>query len=182
MRGVKMNQLFNILEKNLGATVLGIIFLVFIMLILLIGINVKVNKMMKKYKKFMDGISPVGVNIEEMLIEHVKRVNSVAERSKELENIISDLNIRANVAIQQIGIKRYSAFEDVGSDLSYSIALLDNSDTGVVITGIFSRESSTTFAKPIVDGESKYILSVEETEAIANAKKEYLERQGKIKK
>ena len=177
-----MDKLFNILEKNVGITILGIIVLVFIMLIVLIVINVKVNKMLKKYKKFMAGISPAGVNIEEMLIEHIKKVNSVAEKSKEIEGMISDLDLRANTAIQKIGIKRYAAFEDVGSDLSYSIALLDSNDTGVVITGIFSRESSTTFAKPIIDGESKYILSIEETEAIEKSRKEYLERQGKSNK
>jgi len=47
----------------------------------------------------------------------------------------------------KVGVVRYNAFDDVGSDLSFSIALLDDNDNGVVISGIYSRESSTTYAK-----------------------------------
>jgi len=73
--------------------------------------------------------------------------------------------------IQKVGVVRYNAFDDVGSDLSFSIALLDDNDNGVVISGIYSRESSTTYAKKIVNGTSKNPLSAEELQAISESKK-----------
>ena len=57
---------------------------------------------------------------------------------------------------------RYKAFEDVGSDLSFSVALLDGENNGVILTGIYGRDYSTTYAKPIDKGISRYDLSEEE--------------------
>lgn len=69
----------------------------------------------------------------------------------------------------KIGIVRYNAFKDVGSNLSFTLALLDNNNNGVVLNGIYSRDNSNIYAKPIKDGKSEYILSDEEKEAIEKA-------------
>jgi len=59
----------------------------------------------------------------------------------------------------------------VGSNLSFAIALLDGNDNGIVLNGIYSRESTTTYAKSIINGQSKYALSAEEIQAIDIARK-----------
>jgi hypothetical protein len=64
---------------------------------------------------------------------------------------------------------RYRAFENVGSDLSFSISLLDNNNDGFIITGIYGRNDSTTYAKPIDKGLSRYDLSEEEKEVLEKA-------------
>lgn len=69
----------------------------------------------------------------------------------------------------KVSIVRYRAFEDVGSDLSYSIALLDNNNNGVILTGIYGRNESTTYAKPIDKGLSRYELSDEEKYVLKDA-------------
>ena len=71
--------------------------------------------------------------------------------------------------IQKVGIFRYSAFQDTGSDLSFTLALLDEHNNGVVFNGIYSREMSNIYAKPIENGNSKYTLSEEEQVAIKKA-------------
>ena len=71
-----------------------------------------------------------------------------------------------NSCIQKIGLVRYNAFRDVGSDLSFAIALLDNNDNGVVLNGLYGSESSNIYAKPIKNGGSTYQLSEEEKYAI----------------
>ena len=76
--------------------------------------------------------------------------------------------------IQKFAILRYNAFSNVGSDLSFSIALLDNDDNGIVISSLYGRESSTTYAKPIIRGRSEYILTGEEKHAISQAKKKHI--------
>ena len=75
-----------------------------------------------------------------------------------------------NDCIQKVGIVRYSAYRDTGSDLSFTMALMDSEDNGVVVNGLYSRESSSIFAKPLVKGETKYNLSAEEIQAIGLAK------------
>ena len=72
-------------------------------------------------------------------------------------------------AITRISVVRFDAFEDVGSDLSYCVAMLDSNNNGIVISGIFGREDSRTYVKPIVDGESSYKLTQEEERALKDA-------------
>ena len=71
--------------------------------------------------------------------------------------------------IQKVGIVRYSAFKDTGSDLSFAVAMLDEKNNGIVFNGIYSREMSNIYAKPIKNGKSEYTLSEEEVEAINRA-------------
>jgi len=65
---------------------------------------------------------------------------------------------------------RYNPFDDMGSDLSFSLALLDAYSNGVVITCLFGRQSSSTYSKSITNGKSTYQLSAEEIESIKIAK------------
>jgi len=94
-------------------------------------------------------------NIEELLLDNIKLSNDISLKNKEIENRVMSLERDLQRCIQKVGVVRYNAFDDVGSDLSFSIALLDDNDNGVVISGIYSRESSTTYAKKIVNGTSK---------------------------
>ena len=72
-------------------------------------------------------------------------------------------------AITRVGVVRFRAFEDMGSDLSYAVALLDSENNGVVLSSIFGREDSRSYVKPIEAGKSTYTLTDEEDEAIRQA-------------
>ena len=74
-----------------------------------------------------------------------------------------------NTCMQKVGLVRYSAFKDTGSDLSFALAILDKYNDGIVLNGIYSREMSNIYAKPIKEGKSTYTLSEEEKEAIEKA-------------
>ena len=82
--------------------------------------------------------------------------------NEELDNKIKE-------CIQKIGIVRYNAYSDAGNDLSFAVAMLDDKNNGIVFNGIYSREMSNIYAKPIVDGKSKYNLTEEENEALKKA-------------
>jgi hypothetical protein len=72
----------------------------------------------------------------------------------------------------KVGIHRYNAFSDTGSDLSFSVAILDEYQDGVLLTGIHNREQTYIYAKPIQRGQSQYTLSPEEKEAIIQTSKQ----------
>ena len=71
--------------------------------------------------------------------------------------------------IQKVGIYRYNAYKDTGSDLSFTVCLLDEKNNGIVFNGIYSRDMSNIYAKPIENGMSKYKVTPEEQEAINRA-------------
>lgn len=74
-----------------------------------------------------------------------------------------------NIVYKRFGIYRYNAYKDTGSDLSFTLALLDENNDGVVLNGIYSREMSNIYAKPVVNGSSTYKITEEEKEAINKA-------------
>ena len=66
-----------------------------------------------------------------------------------------------------VGYLRYNAFSETGGSLSFALALLDFENSGFVINGVYSRDNTTTtYAKPVVNGKSKYTLVKEEEEAL----------------
>jgi len=140
----------------------------FILLIAFLVATAKVSKLNKKYKEFMQKLGN-GKNIEEDLENYMYRVERVEKQNGEINSVIKGLDKDLKKCIQKIGIVRYNAFKDVGSDLSFTLALLDENDDGVVLNGIYSREMSNIYAKPVEKGKSSYTLSEEEQEAIKKA-------------
>lgn len=162
-----MEDLFNIsIHKIL--TCISFLFIL-ILFIMNISSKMKIKKLNSKYLKFMNGLS--GVNIERVLDDCIDKVNFIIDKNKEIEYQINNIERNMYYCIQKVGVVRFNAFDNVGSDLSYSVAMLDNNDDGVVISSLYSRDSSSTYAKPVSNSKSRYALSIEEIKAIDIAKK-----------
>lgn len=162
-----MEMIFEFI-KDYQFIILLVVMVLVVILIFIEALNrVEINRIERRYKKMMKG--SYGKSIEEMVLENTKVVKESLDSVEEIKNDYDQLQARLANCIQKYAVVRYRAFDDVGSDLSYSIALLDNKNNGVVITGIYGRNESTTFAKPIENGISKYDLSDEEKQAIKNA-------------
>ena len=125
-------------------------------------------KLKNKYNKFMKKIGN-GKNIEEDLENYMYRVERVERQNAEIISYCKNLDDEVAKCIQKVGIVRYSAFKDTGSDLSFAVAMLDENNDGVVFNGIYSREMSNIYAKPVKKGVSEYTLSEEEKEGIRRA-------------
>lgn len=125
-------------------------------------------KLKNKYNKFMKKIGN-GKNIEEDLENYMYRVERVERQNAEIISYCKNLDDEVAKCIQKVGMVRYSAFKDTGSDLSFAVAMLDENNDGVVFNGIYSREMSNIYAKPVKNGVSEYTLSEEEREAIKRA-------------
>ena len=150
------------------------LFFFIILLIMNLSTQSKLKKLKSKYAKFMNGLSDR--NIEELLDSCIGGINHVEDKNKEIEKQINYIERNLVQCIQKVGVVRFNAFENVGSDLSFSIVMMDDNETGLVISGIYSRDSSATYAKPIINGKSKYVLSMEEIQAFDLAKNSHGER------
>ena len=150
---------------------LGCIAIGIVGIILLVVINmVRITTVKKKYENFMRKIGN-GRNIQESIEEYMNQIDEVKKENEKLRNHNKQLEENLSECIQKIGLIRYNAFKDTGSDLSFALALLNEKNTGVVLNGIYSRETSNIYSKPIQNGVSKYTLSEEEKEALAIAMK-----------
>ncbi|HHV96346.1 MAG TPA: DUF4446 family protein [Clostridiaceae bacterium] len=137
--------------------------------------SIKIRKLKSKYEKFMR--LEKDVDLEKLLESCILKTDEIINKNKEIEAHLNRLDRNVLNCIQKVSISRFNAFDDVGSDLSYSLALLDGNDNGVVITSLYTRDSSTTFGKPIVGGKSKYPLSAEEIKTINDAVRKNRESQ-----
>jgi hypothetical protein len=72
--------------------------------------------------------------------------------------------------VPRVGFVRYNSFDDVGSDLSYALALLNRDGDGVVLSSIYSREETRTYGKAVAGFKPATEPSDEELAAIAKAR------------
>lgn len=137
-----------------------------VVLIVFTTINIiMLTKINKRYIQFMKQLGN-GSNLDEMLKDYLRDVKEIKQDNSEIKAYYTKLDSDISSCIQKVGLVRYNAFRDVGSDLSFAMALLDRNDTGVVLNGLYGSESSNIYAKPIKNGVSTYQLSEEEKYAL----------------
>lgn len=105
-------------------------------------------------------------DLKEILSQFKNLEENLEKLSKELKSFKKE----SGWFFQKVGMVRFNPFSEVGSDQSFSVALLNGQDDGVVITSLYTREENRVYGKPIKGGISEYSLSNEEKEAIQIAK------------
>lgn len=161
-----MDIILNFIKTDIFFIIILIINI--ILLLLYITNAIRLKNLRKSYMIFMNKIGK-GENIQENIEKYMAKIKEVEIKNEELLNYCKTLDNNIANCIQKIGIVRYSAFKDTGSDLSFTLALLNEENSGVVLNGIYSQDMSNIYAKPVEKGESKYTLSAEEKEAIKKA-------------
>ena len=71
--------------------------------------------------------------------------------------------------VQKIGLIRFNPFKELGGDHSFCLAILNGEDSGVVVTGLHTRDRTRVYMKSIKKGKSEYELSSEEKKALESA-------------
>lgn len=152
-----------------GVNWFNLLILVCLMAISIINL-VSIFLMKKKYK-ILTNLLGNGQDFNSVLAGYVEKVENVSRETFDINSKINDIRKNMEKCIQKVGVVRYKAYLDSGSDLCFAVALLDFEDNGIVINGIYSRDNTTTtYAKPIEHGKSKYTLVDEEVQAIELAK------------
>jgi hypothetical protein len=96
------------------------------------------------------------------------------ENTKDIKTLNEKLNILeddSKTHIQKVGLVRFNPFKELGGDHSFSLAILDAHDSGIIITGLHTRDRTRVYLKDIKKGRSEFELSDEERKALASAQK-----------
>ncbi len=168
------------MEFNSGFTFIE--FLLFVILglicVWLVTLEWRFVRMTRTLRMLFAGRS--GADLEQVLRDYLQRMDrsdqTVSSLGRRFEQHLADLAARtvqleerAPLNVQHIGIVRFNPFADKGGDQSFAVALLDDHANGVVLNGLHSRNDTRVYAKPIVGGTSTYPLTGEEKEAISRA-------------
>ena len=161
---------YNLLEQmgigNFDLTYLFIAsyVLVFILIIITIVQTVKLHKLSKRYKKFMMGKNAKSLeNDIEGIYEDNKFIKASTEKNRK---DIQSLYRKFESAFQKVGIVKYDAYNQMGGQLSFSLALLDENDNGFVLNSVHGVEGCYTYTKEIKNGLCEISLGDEEKQAL----------------
>ncbi|AYE34318.1 DUF4446 family protein [Clostridium septicum] len=162
-----MQNIINMINDYSSFLIIGLAVIVILLFIVVLVLMRSINKVELKYRKMMRGVN--NKNLEALINSKLDEIDKAVEKSEESIKQCEITREEMKDCVNKVAIMRYKAFEDVGSDLSFSVAILDSHNDGVMLTGIYSRQESITYAKPIDKGISRYELSEEELHVLNEA-------------
>ncbi len=154
-------QSANMIFYVIGAIVIVLFILLLVNMLLMRN---KLNRLAKKYKYFMNGED--GGSLELRLSTEVRELREMVSSS---ENMLHQQELLATMQLssfQKVGLVRYDAFDDTGDKLSFSLTVLDGKNNGFILSSLAGHDTSRIYAKQIVNGQCKEALSSEEAESI----------------
>jgi hypothetical protein len=158
-------DIFEILNNNLTYIILGLIGFALFLFILIIVLLVKQRKLNKKYRNFMSGAD--GVSLESQIFNRFREIDDLKVDSKAVKAELGKINDNLMVTYQKVGVVKYDAFKEMGGKLSFVVALLDKNNNGIILNSVHSsREGCYTYLKEIIKGESFLELSGDEKKAL----------------
>ena len=161
---------YNLLEQigigNFDLTYLFIASYALILILILIVIiqTVKLSRLSKRYKKFMLGKNAKSLEKDiEGIYEDNRFIKASTEKNRK---DIQSLYRKFESAFQKVGIIKYDAYNQMGGQLSFSLALLDENDNGFVLNSVHSTEGCYSYTKEIKNGLCEISLGDEEKKAL----------------
>ena len=97
------------------------------------------------------------------------RIDDLHRAVDEIAAALARVDRRVDGSLSRTGLVRYDAYEDTGGHQSASLALLDSTRSGVVVTAIQGRDYARIYMKELDRGRASIALSPEEAEAVERA-------------
>lgn len=144
-----------------------IIILVIVNIVWLAGVSFVVFRLQRTITSAFH--TDADANIVTVVGEIRKTIAAMGKQHEQLDAAAAKLQESADNHLQRIGFVRFNPFSETGGDQSFSVSLLNNHGTGVVLTGLHGRDRARMYAKPIVNRKSSTALAKEEVQAIEKA-------------
>jgi hypothetical protein len=126
-------------------------------------------RLAKIKKTFFTGTT--GIDLESVILLLKEESKESQDRQDALEQVLIQLQKTLSLAVQKVGLVRFNPFSDGGGNFSFSLAMLDAQNTGVVVTSMYGREQNRIYTKKIENGKCESQLTDEEQQAVNIANK-----------
>lgn len=146
---------------------IGLSVVCLITFILLIVILCKLKKLRRRIDSLTRGKD--AESLEDTMLGFFEKIEALEDAEDKMHRDIRAIKENLKITYQKSALVKYDAFREMSGALSYSLALLDKDNNGVMITSMYSREGCYTYAKDIKNGECELNLSEEEEEALKQA-------------
>lgn len=108
-------------------------------------------------------------NLEDIIEKIAGKIKLLEDGQENMATKLAQIEKTLATAVQHVGVIRFDSGADDGGNLSFSIALLDAHQSGVVMTSLHGRQHNRIYTKIVRQGLSEQTLSGEEQEAIIQA-------------
>ena len=150
-----------------GILIIVMLIMIIVLAVMLVFLLIRYNRLETSYQMFMKGRKAESLEEEiGALFDDISGLKAQADKNKkDIRKIIENLR----ECYQRVGIVKYDAFKEMGGKLSFSVALLNDNETGFIINSIHSSEGCYVYTKEIVNGECAISLGDEEKKALTLA-------------
>ena len=157
------------LSDPLAVTTIVLAVLVALLIGAVVVLGLRLRRLAADQRRALDGVE---VDVIATLARQRRRLDELDAAVVAAREHSGGVEDQVRRTISRIGVVRYDAFDDIGGQLSFSAALLDEHADGVVLTSITGRTGGRTYLKPVVAGEGGLPLSEEEVAAVASAREQ----------
>lgn len=138
-----------------------------ILLIAFIICMIKMNKLYRRYDRFMRGKD--AETLEDTMISILEQLKDLNAKDRANKDMMKSLSKQVKDSFQKFGFVKYNAFKGMGGNLSFVLAMLDDNNTGFVLDAVHSREGCYLYLKEVEEGATEVLLGSEEQEALEQA-------------
>jgi len=110
-------------------------------------------------------------DIKKLLDKLIEKGNNNTVEIEKTKKAINQIINEGMGHVQKVGLIRFNPFNEIGGDHSFSLAILDGGDNGIIITGLHTRDRTRIYAKQVNKGKSDLELSTEEQKALLKAQR-----------
>ncbi len=145
-----------------------ILCLIGVIILWLIFLSIAYVRLINHYNKLIGASGGEGLK---PLLEKLIKVNSENKKDIDLlRDYCARIEEEGHFHIQKVGLLRFNPFKDTGGDQSFILSLIDKNDTGVIISGLYSRSGLRWYAKKVHKGKGvEHELSDDEKKALKEA-------------
>lgn len=165
-----MDMVNEFIADNTPSIILGLCGFSLLMFLCVIVNALKTRKWKKKYYKFMH--VKEDFSIEDVLKSNIEDIDQLKNNQYKQRLDMEEIEKHVQLSIEKVSLIKYNAFEQMGGEVSFVLALINQKNTGLLINGIHSREGCYTYVKQVIQGKCDKTLSKEEKEALDQAMKQ----------
>lgn len=158
------SEILNQLGLDPAILVVILAALVLILTIVVIVMVVRMEKVYRRYDFFMRGKD--AETLEDKIAEIYETMYKLQDEDMANRDVMKVINRNMTNSIQKTGMVKYNAFDGMGGQSSFALAVLDMANSGFLLNAMHSRNSCYIYVKEIKEGEPEAALGKEEKQAL----------------
>ncbi len=127
----------------------------------------KYKNIYRLYDSFIRGRD--AESLEDLILEEEDRIEALEAADAANKEVMRTMNRNIRASFQKCGVVRYDAFEGMGGKVSFALALLDYTNTGIILNCMHSASGCFLYIKEVEAGATDVQLGAEEKGALERA-------------